>query len=255
MIRSAVDRLQAIRFAREIALIAGAYMAYEVVRSLSAGRTVDAFENTELVVRAEQALGIFAELNVQVAVLGYSGLVDFFSLWYFWGHFPLIIAFAVWSFYRHQGDYRWARNAIFLSGGVALIVYLSFPVAPPRLIPGGGFVDTLRNVFALQYDDSSLVNEFAAVPSMHQGFAIIVGATLFRIFSGRLGAVLMFALPAVMFVSIVATGNHWFLDAILGAAVAVVGMTAATQIERHGHRARPALRRWIARAGRPAARA
>ena len=126
-------------------------------------------------VRAEQALGIFAELNVQVAMLSYEGLIDFLSLWYFWGHFPLLIVFALWAFYRHRGQYVWARNSIFVAGGIALVVYLLFPVAPPRLIPGAGFADTLRGVFALQYDDSSLVNEFAAIPSMHQGFAVIVG--------------------------------------------------------------------------------
>ena len=146
MLRSAMRRPLAIRFARESLLIGAAYMAYELVRSIAAGRALDAFENTEIVVRAEQALGIFAELNVQVAVLSYSGLIDFLSLWYFWGHFPLIVAFAVWTMYRHNGHYVWARNAVFAAGGLALVVYVLFPVAPPRLIPGGGFVDTLRGV-------------------------------------------------------------------------------------------------------------
>lgn len=105
MLRGPIRRLRATRFVREFALIGGAYMAYELVRSLAAGRALDAFENTEIVVRAEQALGIFVELNLQVAMLSYSGLIDFLSLWYFWGHFPLMVVLAVWALYRHNRDY------------------------------------------------------------------------------------------------------------------------------------------------------
>ena len=234
MIKSAGQGAFSFRFGREVLLIGIAYMAYELVRSLSAGRALDAFQNAELLVRAERALGIFAELNVQVAILSWQGLVDSLSLWYFWGHFPLIVAFAVWAFARHRPHYLWARNAIFAAGAIGLVIYLAFPVAPPRLLPGAGFVDTLRDVFALQYENSSLVNEFAAVPSLHQGFAIIVGVTLFRALRGRRGVALMVALPALMFVSIVATGNHWFLDAVFGALVAGIGMLIACHVERHG---------------------
>lgn len=245
MSKSAVFRILRFRFGREVLLIGMAYMAYEVVRSLSAGRALDAFQNAELLVRAERALGIFAELNVQVAMLSWQGLVDLLSLWYFWGHFPLIVAFAVWAFARQRPNYLWARNAIFAAGALGLVIYLAFPVAPPRLLPGAGFVDTLRDVFALQYEDSSLVNEFAAVPSLHQGFAIIVGVTLFRAIGGRRGVALMLALPTVMFVSIVATGNHWFLDAVFGAVVAGIGMLIATRVERRGLPLPPPLRRLL----------
>ena len=242
MVRTVAQRLQALRFAQEIFLISGAYIAYEFVRSLAAGRTLDAIENTAVVVRVEQALGIFAELNFQVALVGFDALIQALSLWYFWGHFPLIIAVAVWAFYRRNGDYAWARNAIFVSGAIALLVYVIFPVAPPRLLPGAGFVDTLRGAFVLQYEDSSLVNQFAAVPSMHQGFSLIMGAVFYRMLRGRMGLFLLLALPTVMFISIVATGNHWFLDAMLGAVVALMGMTIATRIERRGLRWRMLLR-------------
>ena len=243
MIRTLTQRLQSFRFAREVALVAGAYMAYEIVRSLAASRSIQAVENTADIIRLERALGIFTELNFQLAVLSYDAVIEMLSLWYFWGHFPLIIAFAVWAFYRHSREYRWARNAIFLSGAIALLIYLAFPVAPPRLLPGAGFVDTLRNVFALQYEDSGLVNQYAAVPSMHQGFALIVGAALYHCVGGRKGVLLLVVLPSLMFVSIVATGNHWILDAVFGIAVALVGMTLATQMDRRGRRVVAPLRR------------
>ena len=244
MISSLIPRLTLFRFGREAVLVAFAYMLYEVVRSLSSGRALDAFENAEVLVRVERGLGIFAELNVQATLVTWHGLVDALSLWYFWGHFPLLIAMAVWAFYRHHADYAWTRNAIFASGAIALVIYLTFPVAPPRLLPGAGFVDTLRGVFALQYEDSSLVNQFAAVPSMHLGFAMITGMTMHRMVGGRKGAGLALALPLVMLVSIVATGNHWFLDAVLGALVALIGMRIAGRIERGGPWPAVLPRRW-----------
>lgn len=243
MISTVVYRLQASRFAREVLLVAGAYMAYEIVRMISAGQTLAALENAELLVRAEQALGIFVELEYQVGLLSYGLLVDFFSLWYFWGHFPLIIVFATWAFYRHRRHYHWTRNAVFVSGAIALLVYLTFPVAPPRLLPGAGFVDTLKDVFALQYEDSGLVNHYAALPSMHQGFAVIIGVALYRIIGGRRGLLLLGLLPTLMLISIIATGNHWILDAVFGAAAALIGMAIATHFETHGARLVAPLRR------------
>ena len=105
-------------------------------------------------------------------------------------------------------------------------------------------------MFALQYEDSSLVNQFAAVPSMHQGFAIIMGTMLYRILGGRLGLAALILLPAMMLITIVATGNHWFLDAVLGAVAAVAGMAIANQIERHGGGLRKAFARRLGHRGR-----
>ena len=119
-------------------LVGLAYSLYLVARSLSAPRALDAFENAEVLVRAERALGIFAELNVQVAILSWQGMGDFLSLWYFWGHFPLMIGFALWAFARHRRDYLWARNAIFAAGAISLAIYVAFPAAavPRRRLRG-----------------------------------------------------------------------------------------------------------------------
>ena len=232
MIQSVAARLQVGWFACEMALIGGAYVLYELVRAAAADNVSHAFENAALVVRTEQGLGIFRELSVQVSLLSYDALIAFLSVWYFWGHFPLILACAVWAFYRHRPEYRFARNGILIAGGLALIGYVVFPVAPPRLLPGVGFQDTLQSVFALQYKGSKIVNEFAAIPSMHQGFSLIVGVALYRIVKGRKGLALAVGVPLLMLLSIVATGNHYFLDAVLGVPVAGAGMLLAARLER-----------------------
>ena len=245
MIRPAPHRDHATRFLSEALLAGAAYWAYHLARTLAAGRVEDAFDNAAIIVSTEQALGIFRELPLQIAVLGYDLIVNFLSMWYFWGHFPLILAFAVWALFRHNADYRWVRNAVFIAGALALIGYIVFPVAPPRLLPAAGFVDTVESAFVLKYSDSGLVNQFAAVPSMHFGFAVIVGVGLFRIVGGRRGATLMTFMPLLMLTSIVVTGNHYFLDALFGLPPAIVGMVLATRIERQRYVAR--LRAWLMR--------
>ena len=243
MIRSVAVRLQVGRFARELALIGGAYLLYTAVRAAVAGRATDAMDNATLVVRMEQGLGIFSELSVQAFLLSYDALIHFLSLWYVWGHLPLIIVFALWAFYRHRQEYCFARNAIFIAGGIALIGYLTFPVAPPRLLPGAGFQDTLQAVLGISFKGSRFVNEFAAMPSMHAGFALIVGVTGYRVLGGGKGLALMIGLPTVMVLSIVATGNHYYLDAVLGVPVAVAGMLLAARLARIQPRVRAAARR------------
>ncbi len=233
MIRAASRHRHAIRLGREVALVIVAYWAYYLARALAAGRVEDAFDNAHIIVSTEQALGIFVELPLQIALLGYDLIVHFFSLWYFWGHFPLIALFGVWTLFRHGDDYRWARNAIFIAGALALIGYAAFPVAPPRLLPAAGFVDTLDSAFVLKYSDSTLVNQFAAVPSMHFGFAVIIGAALYRILGGRRGAAAGLLIASLMLTSIIVTGNHYFLDAALGLPPAIAGMMLATRIERY----------------------
>ena len=246
VIRPVPQRHHAMRLMREATLLVGAYWAYHLARTLASGRVEDAFDNAQIIVSTEQALGIFVELPLQIAMLGYGVVVHFLSLWYFWGHFPLILAFAVWAMFRHNEDYRWARNAVFIAGALALIGYVVFPVAPPRLLPASGFVDTVESVFVLKYSDSGLVNQFAAVPSMHFGFAVIVGVTLFRIVGGRRGVLLLLFIPSLMLTSIVVTGNHYFLDALLGLPPTIAGMVLATRIERYHYI--PRLRAWLRRA-------
>ncbi len=245
MIRAAPRHRYAVRLGREVALVAVAYGAYYLARVLATGRVEDAFDNAQIIVSTEQALGIFVELPLQIGLLGYDLIMHFFSLWYFWGHFPLIALFGAWTLFRHTDDYRWARNAIFIAGALALIGYTVFPVAPPRLLPAAGFVDTLESAFVLKYSDSALVNQFAAVPSMHFGFAVIIGATLYRILGGRRGTVAGLLIASLMLASIIVTGNHYFLDAVLGLPPAIAGMMLATRIERY--RYIPRLRAWLQR--------
>jgi membrane-associated phospholipid phosphatase len=146
--------------------------------------------------------------------------------------------------------YSLIRNAFLASGALALIVFLLFPVAPPRLI-GAGFVDTLQDTLALTYDKSPGVNEFAAVPSMHVGWNLLLALGLFLSIRNPIGRGLALLLPPVMILSTVITGNHYLIDAPLGIMTALSGLLIALVIRRYWPQIEPRLPSWLQNLDRP----
>lgn len=232
------------RYVREPIVIAVAYLLYYLVRSHAAERTADAFKNAGQLIRLERDLGMFRELSLQAAALPYEGLTHLFNVIYFYGHFPLIIIVGAWLFWKHPPVYSLIRNAFLASGAIALVVFVLFPVAPPRLI-GAGFIDTLQFTVALTYDKSPGVNEFAAVPSMHVGWNLLLALGLFLSFRHPLvrGAALL--LPPAMILSTVVTGNHYLVDAPLGIMVALCGLVIALLIRRYWPQIEARLPAWV----------
>ena len=118
------------------------------------------------------------------AVQGYDALIQFFNAIYFWLDFPLIVGIGLWLyFFGRRHHYTVARDALLASGAIALVCYHLFPVAPPRLLPpeyAGDFVDTVNEYSNFSYQAQSMqpfVNPYAAVPSLHYGWAVLVGAS------------------------------------------------------------------------------
>jgi hypothetical protein len=221
-----------------------AYLLYFLVRNHAAERTADAFKNAGQLIRLERDLGMFRELSLQAAALPYEGLTHVFNIIYFYGHFPLIIVVGAWLFWKHPPVYSLIRNAFLASGAIALVVFTLFPVAPPRLI-GAGFIDTLQYTVALTYDKSPGVNEFAAVPSMHVGWNLLLALGLFLSFHHPLmrGAALL--LPPAMILATVVTGNHYLVDAPLGIVVALFGLVIALLIRRYWPQIESRLPAWV----------
>jgi hypothetical protein len=114
----------------------GAYLL-----TTSADTPPSAGRPTGQVIRLERDIGLFRELSIQATTLPYIGLMHLFNVIYFYGHFPLIIIVGAWLFWKHPPLYSLIRNSFLASGAIALVVFVLFPVAPPRLI-GAGFIDT-----------------------------------------------------------------------------------------------------------------
>jgi PAP2 superfamily protein len=220
------------RIIPEILLVGLGYLVYSQVRGLAGDRVSDAFANARQLVSLEQDLGIYAELTMQRWILPHAGLVDLFNLIYFYSFFPLIIPSAVWLFWKRPQIYVLARTAFLTSGAIAVLFFLTLPTAPPRLL-GVGFVDTLNQSFTPTYSSIPGVNHYAALPSMHVGWTFLLAVAIVIANPGTRWRWIAFAVPAAMFTSTVVTGNHWFLDCLLGLIVAMIGLAAAVMIQRY----------------------
>ena len=213
----------------EILLLASTLPLYYLVRGSSHERVGEALGRAVQLIKFEQSLGIFWEADLQRFVLNYDWLVQFLNGFYLYGHLPIIGVLAVWLYFRHRPQYLLMRNAFLISGALGLIVYVSFPVAPPRFLPEWGFVDTIVG----QYDTgrpltpSFFVNEYAAMPSLHFGWNLLVGVAVWmasRNIVLRTFAVLM---PFFMLIVIVLTANHFFVDAAAGLLAVILGAAIA----------------------------
>ena len=204
----------------ELVVAAGVFLLYRAGRGLSHGDADEALANTSSVLDIEHALGIATERSVQSWTLGSTTLVELLNHYYVTVHFPATVAFLVWVFVRHENAYRPVRRWFVAVTITALAVHIAFPLAPPRMLPG--FVDTLREYGPRIYStdpQQSVANQFAAMPSLHFGWALMVAASIIAIRRTR-WSLLALAHPAITLFAIVATGNHYWLDVIVVTAIA-----------------------------------
>jgi len=230
-----VGRQRRVRFLREAAILLGAYFAYFGVRAISEGSSSIALENARLLIELEQSVGLFVEPSVQGVLLSSEALVDVVNWIYVWGHWPVIGVVAIWLFARKPSAYRTYRNALIISGGIGLVFYTSFPAAPPRFTDLG-FVDTVfgQSNMAQLMQPTEFTNQYAAFPSLHFGWSLLMATAIYRESRRQPLRVVAWLLPLGMFVSIVATANHFVVDALAGGVVALIGLRAAVVLDRDG---------------------
>jgi PAP2 superfamily protein len=218
----------AVRLVLEAVILVAAYIAYEVVRRVVAPNSSDAFGHAANIIRFEQQLGIFFEPSLQQLIVDHHWLVTLFNWIYVWGYLPVISAAGLYLYTWHRDFYTRYRNAFLLSGAVGLVIFATLPVAPPRMFPEFGFVDTVRTNSSVyrSFEGSDLVNNFAAVPSFHFGWILLVGLALIQTNHHILvrGAGVM--LPIVMLAAILFTANHYVIDAVLGGAIVLLALAA-----------------------------
>ncbi len=205
-------------------------LLYFLVRGITeAGPAVPA-DNAREVLRLEAWLGIDVEGVLQGYILEQEWLVTASNWVYIWGHWPVIILTLAWLHRYHGSAYLTLRNAMFVSGAIGLVIFVAYPVAPPRLLEDG-YVDTVtelsRSYRVLQ--PPALVNKYAAMPSLHVGWNLLVGYFLVRTSRHRVVKILGVVTPILMIAAVVLTANHYILDAVAGAAVALIGLAVATR--------------------------
>ncbi len=218
-------------FGLQVLLVFAAAIAYFGVRDLTQGDIEIAEGNAEGIVSLERALRIDWEGAFQDLIIGQDWLVNIANWVYIYGHWPVIGITLVWLFLRAPSEYRILRNAMFISGGIGLAIFALYPVVPPRL----GILDivdtvTQRSSSYRALQPPGLINRYAAMPSLHFGWNLLVGIVIWRATSGRLFHVVAVVMPVAMAYAVVVTGNHYVADVVAGAAVALIGFACALVI-------------------------
>jgi hypothetical protein len=233
----------------EFAVVGVCLLIYFVIRGGVVDEPSVAFVHAEDVIALERRLGIFVEPGWQKAILHSAWQVQWWNFVYFWWHAPVIAGVGFWLYFRRRRVYALIRNAFLVSCLTGLALYALYPVTPPRLMtrsgyaeynvqpsPGAssdyGFEDTLKEHSSADYQAESLklfVNPFAAMPSLHFGWAFLIGVGIALGVGARRwwGWALGLALTVFMFFGVVLTANHFILDAVVGFAVCLVGLVAA----------------------------
>jgi hypothetical protein len=218
----------------EFPLVWALILIYTLIRGLMVDQAVLAREHAQQIMNIERNLGLLHEDWVQQQVTQHPLLVTLFNTVYVWWHWPLIVGVFVWMCRKHPDEYLVFRNGFLVSCMIGLVIFALYPVAPPRFATAGAVVDTVtdRAIFSNILLPQSLANLYAAMPSLHEGWNLLVGIALFRYAQRPIIRAFGVISPIMMFITIVATGNHYILDGIAGGAVALAGLGIATAWDR-----------------------
>lgn len=218
-------------FMRQLLLVLCAILFYFAVRGLTEGAQEVAVANGHHVLNLEQHLRIDVEQSAQNLIADSQVLTTLANWIYIWLHWPVIAITLIWLHRKRRYDYLLLRNAMFISGAIGLVFFIFFPVTPPRLL-GPEFIDTITE-HSTSYrvlQPPGLVNQHAAVPSLHVGWNLLVGITLLGVTRNRLVRSFAVTSPILMMFAVVATANHYVLDAVAGSVVALIGLSLANLV-------------------------
>ncbi|MEY9963574.1 cbb3-type cytochrome oxidase subunit 3 [Streptacidiphilus sp. MAP12-16] len=215
----------------ELMLIAVSYWIYSMVRNAVPEMKTGAERNAHDVWHLEQFLGIAYEKVINHDLDSVTWLITGMNYYYATLHFIMTIGVLVWLFRRQPGRYASARLSLFVTTSIALFGYYFYPLAPPRLMDGGGFVDTVEKHHTwgsmASGDMANVSNQFAAMPSMHIGWSLWCGLTIAFLARRRWVRVLGLLYPLSTLVVIVASANHFFMDAVAGALCTGAGLVVS----------------------------
>ena len=234
-------RIPARTITADVLVVAGGVGTYFGVRGLTAGDAQVAREHAADVLAVEEMLGLDVEADVQALLLDLDTVTTVANWVYIWGHWPVIVLTLLWLALHDRTVFLRLRNAMIASGLMGLCVYTTYPVAPPRLA-GLGFVDTIteqsRSYRVLQ--PPAFVNQYAAMPSLHVGWDLLVGMALVAAAGSLALRTVGRTMPVLMAAATVITANHYVLDVVVGVAFGLAGWAVALRLERRRDGARPA---------------
>jgi hypothetical protein len=217
---------------RESGIVVFAIFMYFLIRGLMTTSVDRAFAHAYDLVDLEQALGIAWEADLQQWASGHPWLASAMNSIYIYGHWPVIAGTLGWLLWKRGDQFRVFRNAMVISGLIGFVFFVMYPMAPPRFLTDLGFVDTvMRDTSSYRVlQPPAFTNQYAAMPSLHVGWNLLMGVAIFlnaRHWAWRAFAV---AMPLAMYAATILTANHFVLDGVVGAAVALTGLAIARQV-------------------------
>lgn len=206
--------------ARSTALLAVLWIAYAIVRGITAGDLAVATENARSIIDLERALGLPSEAGLQNALVDQRWLLKSANLYYLGVHFPITAGFLAWAWRNHRSKFARVRNALIATTGAGLVIHVLYPLKPPRMM--NGFVDTgaLFGPDPYSFGISGGANQLAAMPSLHVGWSLLIAIGAIWISTSR-ARWLALAHPILTLFVVVLTANHFWVDAIAAAAIVI----------------------------------
>lgn len=210
--------------ATESALVVALFALWQLAGSLAVMGTTGALARAWDIWHAERLLHLPSEVALQRLVLPYRLLLEVANGYYIYGHFMPLIAFLAWTFLRHRGSYPQVRAAVVIVTGASLLIQL-VPVAPPRMLPQAGFVDTGLLFHQSVYGPATggLADQYSAMPSVHIAWATLIAVWVWRLAPGR-WRWLGIAHAGLMTLVVVVTANHFWADCLVAAALVAVAL-------------------------------
>ncbi len=224
---------QAAPFLRESGVVTGLYALWQLAGNLASGGFTAAISHAWWIWHSERTLHLPSEVDAQRLLLPHPLLSEAANLYYATMHFGMLIAMLVWLFARHRDGYPAVRNAMALSTAICLVISF-IPVAPPRLLPGSGLVDLAARYGESVYGavgSNAGADQLSAMPSVHVAWSVLVAWAVITQARSRWRWLILLH-PAVTVFVVVGTGNHYWADAVVGAAIdaAVIAALAGVAV-------------------------
>jgi len=218
---------------RQIAILVSVDLVYEVVRGIADSQRSVAMAHGQWIIDLERSTGTFFEPSVQKFFISADWVTDFANQIYLNAQFSIALGFLVWLYLFRNESYYFVRNMFVASMGLALIGYTLYPTAPPRMFPEYGFVDTINDFSNVNHDSGLakiLINPYAAVPSMHCAFAMMIGGSGFMVCRRWFAKAFWATWPLLVSWVTIVTANHYWVDAVLGWGVALTAALIAYRL-------------------------
>jgi hypothetical protein len=226
--------------AREAFLLVAVFAVWKLTDSLATGHVSTALAHGRLLWRIERDLHLGFEPTVQRWLLPHPAAVQFLDVYYAVAHLGGMALFLLWLFLRHREAYRRWRTLVVVYTTVCLVVEIAYPAAPPRLLPGFGFVDTAMRYHQSIYPPNMVhgfSDQFSTLPSLHVGWAIVIAYAVIAVSRSR-WRWLILAHPLLTVLSVIGTANHFWIDGAAAEVLLLACLAATAAVRRLGSRLR-----------------